>query len=107
MVVGEAEICVLGPAWMAGLGRVSVLDRVLTRLCPLKLGPNAIRQNRLPHSILQQFSVRRSHPRTTWSSEPNLNLPRLVKSRDIHRNPFPASHFHPPAAPAVLALPDH
>jgi hypothetical protein len=32
MVVGEAEICVPEPAWMARLGRASVLDRVLTRL---------------------------------------------------------------------------
>jgi hypothetical protein len=32
MVVGEAEICVLEPAWMAMFGRASVLDRVLTRL---------------------------------------------------------------------------
>ena len=32
MVVGEAEICVLEPAWMARQGLVSVLSGLLTRL---------------------------------------------------------------------------
>ena len=32
IVVGEAEICVLEPAWMGGLGPASVLSGPLTRL---------------------------------------------------------------------------